>query len=103
MSKKRKPKLSRRQICAAIQMQIDTLRDSFTDRIGPTKGQITNSKIRDEIGCLECAIQLVRSLPDRSPHFRARANLAGRQPGAERRRQGPTFAAAAMVGRPARD
>lgn len=49
----------RRKICAAIQMQIDTLRDSFTDRFGPTKGQIRDVKIRDEIECLKAAKQLV--------------------------------------------
>lgn len=51
---------TRRQICAAIQMQIDALRDNFTDLFGPTKGQITNTKIRDEIECLEWGKILVQ-------------------------------------------
>lgn len=41
-------------------MQIDTLSDSFTDRIGPTAGRITNLKIIDEIRCLEAAKCLVK-------------------------------------------
>lgn len=47
------------EILAAIQMQIDTLRDSFTDRIGPTKGRITNHGIVLEIRCLEAAKKIV--------------------------------------------
>jgi len=53
---------SKKKIAAAIQMQIDTLRNSFTDRIGPRTGQITNRKIADEIECLKAAKQLVEGV-----------------------------------------
>lgn len=47
------------QILAAIDTQIAGLVDSFTDRIGPTKGKISNEKIRLEVVCLRAARQIV--------------------------------------------
>ena len=47
------------EILAAIDTQIAGLVDSFTDRIGPTKGKISNKKISREIVCLRAAREIV--------------------------------------------
>jgi hypothetical protein len=50
---------SRREIARAIQIQIDGLVDSFTDRIGPDKGKISNPKIAREVVSLKGALRIV--------------------------------------------
>lgn len=43
-----------------IQDTIDILRDSFMDRSGPTKGQVTEPDVVEEIGCLEATLGILR-------------------------------------------
>ena len=43
-----------------IQDTIDILRDSFMERSGPTKGQVTEPDVVEEIGCLEATLGILR-------------------------------------------
>ena len=43
-----------------IQDTIDILRDSFMDRFGPTKGQVTEPDVVEEIRCLEATLGILR-------------------------------------------
>ena len=43
-----------------IQDTIDILRDSFMDRSGPTKGQVTEPDVVEEIRCLEATLGILR-------------------------------------------
>jgi hypothetical protein len=43
-----------------IQDTIDILRDSFMDRSGPTKGQVTEPDVIEEIRCLEATLGILR-------------------------------------------
>jgi len=44
----------------AIESHIDTLKRSYTDQIGPTKGRITQPGVIDEIRAMEFAISLIK-------------------------------------------
>jgi hypothetical protein len=43
-----------------IQDTIDILRDSFMDRFGPTKGQVTEPDVAEEIRCLKATLGILR-------------------------------------------
>ena len=43
-----------------IQDTIDILRDSFVDRFGPTKGQVTEPVVVEELRCLEATLGILR-------------------------------------------
>ena len=43
-----------------IQNTIDILRDSFMDRFGPTKGQVTEPDVVEELRCLEATLGILR-------------------------------------------
>ena len=42
-----------------IKENIDILRDSFMERFGPLKGQVTDPVIADEIDCLEATLRIL--------------------------------------------
>lgn len=50
-----------REIIKAVQEQIDTLRYSHTDLIGPTKGQISNPSIKKQVERLEAAVAWMKA------------------------------------------
>ena len=58
-----------------IQDTIDILRDSFMDRFGPTKGQVTEPDVVEEIRCLEATLGILRTNgPSRNDQSRRAAN-----------------------------